>query len=68
MRRIRNSSVGRIANLARNLMDVSVHVYIVYKSREKFERKDNEVGLINIDDRNREIDEAIEMLRREDYA
>ena len=49
-------------------MDVHIGIIVVYNTREKFERKDNEIGLINIDDRNKEIDEAIEMLRVNDYA
>lgn len=43
-------------------------IIIVYNVREKFERKDDEIGLINIDDRNKEIDQAIEMLRVNDYS
>lgn len=36
------------------------------RSKEKFERPEHERGLINLEDRNKEIDQAIEMLRRED--
>ena len=38
---------------------------IVYGSRERFERQDYEKGLFNVEERNKEIDEAIEMLKRE---
>lgn len=40
--------------------------YLVYGSRERFERQDYEKGLFNVEERNREIDEAIEMLRRQE--
>jgi hypothetical protein len=39
--------------------------YVVYGSRERFERQQYEKGLFNVEERNREIDEAIEMLKRE---
>ncbi len=35
-------------------------------SNNKFERKQYEKGLFNVDERNREIDEAILMLKREE--
>jgi hypothetical protein len=35
-----------------------------YGSRDKFERKDYEKGLFNVDERNKEIDEAIMMLKK----
>ena len=38
---------------------------IVYGSRERFERQDYEKALFNVEERNKEIDEAIEMLKRE---
>lgn len=41
------------------------HIMLVYGSRERFERQDYEKGLFNVDERNKEIDEAIEMLKRE---
>ncbi len=37
-----------------------------YGSKERFERKEYEKGLFNVDERNREIDEAIMMLKREE--
>ena len=37
-----------------------------YGSREKFQRKEYEKGLFNVDERNKEIDEAIMMLKREE--
>jgi hypothetical protein len=39
--------------------------YLVYGSRERFERQEYEKGLFNVDERNKEIDEAIELLKRE---
>ena len=40
--------------------------YAVYGSREKFERKEYEKGLFDVDGRNKEIDEAISMLKQEE--
>lgn len=40
-------------------------LHSVYGSRERFERQEYEKGLFNVDERNREIDQAIEMLKRE---
>jgi hypothetical protein len=38
--------------------------YPVYGSREKFERQEYEKGLFDVDERNKEIDEAISMLKQ----
>lgn len=39
-------------------------LYVVYGSRDRFERKDYEKGLFDVEERNREIDEAIDVLKR----
>jgi len=38
--------------------------YLVYGSRDKYERKEYEKGIFDVDERNKEIDEAISMLRQ----